>query len=467
MVAMNPWHSFACPQEGVHTAMLRGTAHAQVILLLALLPASGWGQANAPKDFKFTQIDEKVLDEVETVEHQFEKKGLVFNDPALDAHLEQLAKPILQSAGTPDRVHWKLRVLRDPSVNAFAMPNGSIYVHTGLLSLLEDDAELAGILAHEITHVTNRHTFQQYRSYRKKAVALHVLAAAASLAPTNTAWGAAINVVANVSGAALVVSIFGYSRELEREADLAAVDRMAAAGYDPAALPKTFKLLDEKLEVEPVVTFYRDHPKLEERTAYTASTAKAAQIAKRAPVPSSESYLSTVEKAVQYNVQADIDSRRFRTAVARAQRLVALRPTDARNLFLLAEAYRELGPRTAEPTEKDLTSRGKADTRKLLVKRTAIEEEKELLERPEGPATRKANEARAEELYRKAQAADGAFAPAYRGLGLLCEGQGRTDEALRAYQKYLDLAPDASDRLRIQRRLEALDKELKTSGRKE
>lgn len=428
---------------------------AVAVAALALLSSSAWGQATPPKDFKFTQVDEKLLDEVETVDRQFEKKGLVFNDPGLEAHLEDLVKPTLLSVGTPERVRWRFRVLRDPSVNAFAMPNGSVYVHTGLLALMENDAQLAGILAHEITHVTNRHTYQQHRSYRKKMVALHVLAAAASWAPTGTTWGAAINVVANVSQAALIASVFGYSRELEREADTFAVDRMAAAGYDPAELPKTFKLMDEKLEVEPVQTFYRDHPKLEERVAYTTTMAKS-KPSPSAASPSGEAYLGTVEKAVQYNIQADVDSRRFRTALARAQRLVNLHPDDAKNTFLLAETYRTLGARTAQPIEKDLTSRGKSDARKLLVRRTAEEEDKELLARPDGPKTRRANQEKAEELYKKAQAIDASYANVYRGVGLLYEDQGKSAEALGAYRKYLELAPEASDNLRIQRRIDAL-----------
>jgi predicted Zn-dependent protease len=425
------------------------------LFVLIWLSATAWGQSASPRQFQFTQVDEKLLEEVQIVDQQLEKKGLVFNDVALESHLEEVAKPFVAVAGTPERVRWKFRVLSDPSVNAFAMPNGSVYVHTGLLALLENDAQLAGVLAHEITHVTNRHTYENYRSYRKKMVALHVMAAIEAFSPTNTGWGAAVNIVAKAAGTGLVVSIFGYSRELEREADTFAVERMAQTGYDPAEVPRTFKLLDEKLEVEPAITFYRDHPKLEDRIAYTTAMAKAKTVY-APPPPSGQEYLTITERAAQYNVQADIDSRRFRTAVARAQKLVNFRPEEPRNQFLLAEAYRALGSRTTQPTDAELTSRGKSEARKLLVKHTVEEEEKELLARPEGPKVRQANQEKAEDLYKRLESADPSYAAAYRGMGLLYEDQGKPELAVAAYRKYLEMAKDAPDALRIQRRVDAL-----------
>ena len=83
---------------------------------------------------------------------------------------------------TPENVLWRFRAIRDLEINAFALPNGSIYVTTGLLSRMENEAQLAGVLAHEVTHVTNRHTYLEYRSARKKMVAIDVMVAAASAA---------------------------------------------------------------------------------------------------------------------------------------------------------------------------------------------------------------------------------------------------------------------------------------------
>jgi len=461
-------------RERSKTAMCSRSYSAVVVAVFALLSSAVSGQVGPPKDFKFTQADEKLFNEAEAIDRQFEKRGLLFNDPALDAHLEEVAKPIVASAGTPDRVRWIFRILRDPSVNAFAMPNGSIYVHTGLLALLESDAQLAGILAREIAHGTNRDAYRQFRAYRNKAFGRNVAEATAlagSVFPapnlalgTGTYWGALIEVVGGASEVAMATSLFGYSGELEREADTFAVNQMTAEGYDPMELPKALRLLDEKLEVELVTTFYSDHQKLAQRIAYTTSIAKGKQ-SPSAPTPISDPpYAAIVERAVRYNIQADIDSRRFRMAVAHAQHLVDLHPADPEDTFLLAEAYRALGPRTAEPSDKNLTRRGKAHARMELMRRTPEEEENELLSRPDGRRSRQANQEKAEELYVKVQAMNTSYANVYRGLGLLYEDQGKWKEAQAAYGKYLELAPDASEGLRIRRRLDALDKALKESG---
>jgi predicted Zn-dependent protease len=427
-------------------------------VLLTLLPGQAPAQTGAPKNFKFTQLEDKLLEEVELIDRQFDKKGLVFGDPALESHLEQIARPILEAAGTPERVHWRFRILRDPSVNAFALPNGSIYLHTGILSLLENDAQLAGVLAHEITHVTNRHTFEQYRSYRKKMVTVHVLSGLSAWTPGAQAWGSAIRIVSEFGGIAVILSVIGYSRELEREADIFAVDRVSAAGYDPMQVPRTFQLLDEKLEIEPVRTFYRDHPKLEDRVKYTTAMAQSKPAAAAVP-DTSTAYLALAERAVRYNVQADLDSRRFRTAVARAQRLTGFRPNDPSATVLLAEAYRALGARTAEPPKEEIQSPVRSGARRRLNKRTAEEEESELLAQSGGPEIRKANLEKSEELFRKALTSDSSFAPAWRGLGFLYEEQSKPADALPAYRKYLDLAPNAPDKLRVQRRIEGITKE--------
>ncbi|HEX2711755.1 MAG TPA: M48 family metalloprotease, partial [Candidatus Acidoferrales bacterium] len=131
--------------------------------------------------FTFTQIDLDLLKQVDAFDRYTEEKGWVYNDSATTAYLEKVGLALTPKK-TPENVKWRFRVLRDPDVNAFALPNGSIYVNSGLLSRMENEAQLAGVLAHEITHVTNRHTYLQYHSVRKKAVAVNIMIAAADAA---------------------------------------------------------------------------------------------------------------------------------------------------------------------------------------------------------------------------------------------------------------------------------------------
>ena len=139
------------------------------------------GQAVTPP-FRFGAADEKLLEEANELDRQFEKKGLVYHDLVAEPYLEKVGEGLIQGAPAPDRVTYRFHILRDPMVNAFALPNGSIYVNTGLVAVMENEAELASVLAHEITHVTDRHTYILNRSIRKKTVTMEVIAGAAGAA---------------------------------------------------------------------------------------------------------------------------------------------------------------------------------------------------------------------------------------------------------------------------------------------
>jgi predicted Zn-dependent protease len=424
-----------------------------------LLAGLSWPAAQETRGFVFTPADEEMLAEVEALDRQFERRGLVFKDPALEVYLERLAAPVIALAGTPERVRWRFRVLKDPSVNAFALPNGSVYLHTGLLALLENESQVAGVLAHEIIHVTKRHTYLHYRSYRKKAFVRHMVVAAsqaAPMVPVGGSFGVVLSVFEQVGQRLSSTPLFGFSVDHEREADRLAIDLVAEAGFDPAEIPKTFKLLGETLDPEPMRTFYRDPERLAQRLEQTAKLV-ADKPASDSPAPGS-GYLEIASKAIQYNIQADIDSRRFRTALARAQRMAEFRPEDQENRFLFAEAWRALDVRTPAPTARELTREGQSEARNRLRRKTAEEEEKELLSRPEGQANRRANFEKAEELYRSYMSNRAAQAKVHRSLGMLYEEQGRTEQAREAYRSFLELAPESADALRVQRRLEALER---------
>src|SRR5207244_395643 len=128
---------------------------------------------------------------------------------------------------------FKYAVMSDPTLNAFAMPNGRIYVHSGLLARLDNEAQLAMILGHEMTHVTDRHALRFNNDAQNKQILYTVLAVAASIGVAVAAGSrakagdhvgaAVIGQTANaILGLGLqlaaIASINGYGRDLEREA---------------------------------------------------------------------------------------------------------------------------------------------------------------------------------------------------------------------------------------------------------
>jgi len=171
-------------------------------------------------------------------------------------------------------------------------------------------------------------------------------------------------------------------------------------------------------------------------------------------------YFQNVESVMRHDLQLSINAGRARSAVYLAQRLVEFHD-DSENLFWLAESYRTLGPRAPQLTEKQLTNSAMKDAAKKSVKRTVEEEERELLATPEGKENWERHQQLAEQFYRRALNAENPAPVAHRGLGMLYEKLERGTDAVAEYEKYLELSPSAIDRVRIQRRIEALKEKLK------
>ncbi len=403
-------------------------------------------------------MDLKLLDEANEFDRQLIIKGLVLPDPQVTAYVESVGQRLVGDQPLL-RVNFKFRVLRDPMINAFALPNGSIYVNTGLLAILENEAELASVLGHEITHVTHRHAYLFNRSLRKKTVAINVIGMATG-GYSPTVFGVALLAAGVMSEAMVASTIFGYSQEQEREADRDGLDLINRSGYNPHAMPRTFELLDERLEYEPVEGIYHSHPRLKERRDMTQELADKLSN-KDQRVGSEAEYLASTAPAICYNISADLESRRARTALARAERLTRWQPQNADYLMLQADAYRVLGAKTAKPSEDELQKHGQAEARKRFFKLTEEEEQKELLAKPGGPEERRVNFEKAEKYYLEAAQRDATLADPHRGLGFLYEEQARPADAVREYRRYLELAtPGALDRLRVERRANALEKSL-------
>lgn len=437
------------------------------LICFFLLPIAQ-GEDNAAAQFKFTKIDTQVLDDANEFDRLLEKKGLVLHNPELDAYLDSIGRRVIGSRTAPEQVEFRFRVLRDSMVNAFALPNGTIYVTTGLLSLLENEAQLAAVLGHETTHVFARHGYLENRSARKKILAINIIQGVASVVPgggayvseATQAFCVAIQLGAALSSEVLVATIYGYSREMEREADSGGLASIVSANYDPHAMARSFDLMDEdiKLEFEPLQGFYHDHPKLTERRTSALDFASTHSVSEPRSASEKE-YLEKVSPAICYNIETDMNNRRARTALARATRLTAVFPDEPKYQVLLGDAYRLLGARIKVPSEDELSRHGQAEDRKEYFKLTEAELQKRLLQKPEGQTALHDNLEKAETIYLSVIQHDHSYAAAHRGLGFLYEQQAKYAEAAGEYRRYVELVAGTSiDRVRIERRLAAVEK---------
>lgn len=452
----------------MHVRFCGSSALLPILLLTLVSGAVSLRAQEKPDDgFTFTKIDLQLLDNINEADKQVAKKGLLFQDPDLQSYVDSVCKRLIADRPTPEHVEFRCLVIRDPMQNAYAEPNGTVYVTTGLLALLENEAELAGVLGHELTHTYNRHLYLENRSIRKKVLAINILNAAASSAPGGSGvsagvqiFGAAVQLGAAISDQILIASVYGYSRDKEQEADSNGLTAMTAASYDPNAMARSFELLDQgsRYEFEPFDSFYHDHPKLTERRKYAQDFATAHPVADPRPALEKE-YLTKVAPAICYNIEADINSRRARSALRGAQRLVDAFPDVPKYQLLLGDSYRALGAKTKALTDDEMTRHGKSEDRKNFFNRTEQEEQKKLLEKPEGQAAQKDNESEAEKLYLGVVQSNPAYADAHRDLGFLYEQEERYPEAAAQYKHYLEMVAGTSlDHLRIERRLANVQK---------
>lgn len=423
-------------------------------------PASG---SNSPvkvsfgpgSAFQFTKDDLKLLAESNAIDSEFEKKDLVLHDPGVHAYVDAVGRRMLANRPVPDKVTYRFLVLRDSEVNAFSFANGSVYVTTGLLGLLKNEAQLASVLGYETAHVYERHAYLESRNIGQKALTMEIIAAAARWVAWDYAGWLGATVATDLSSLILVESVYGYSRNMEQQADSDGIAAMAAAGYNPHAMAAALDLLDKDsvLEYEPRPTFYHDHPKLQEREAAALEYADS-HTPMGAQIGSAQDYLNAVAPAIADAIESDLENRRPRSAVACATRLVNAFPANPSYEMLLGEAYLQLGAKTAEPTVEELTHQGEANQRKLMLSMSEEQEQQKLLTSDLGRATLKQNQAAAEKLFLSVIQEQPGDALVYRELGSLYEDQGRYSDATANYQQYLKLlAPNSLDRYRIERRL--------------
>ncbi|MET0341404.1 MAG: M48 family metallopeptidase [Polyangiales bacterium] len=198
-------------------------------------------------------------------------EGTPVDDPVVTAAVRAVVDRLAQHA--PHDFKLEVRVLDGPTVNAFALPGGFIVVYTGLLRVTERPEQLAGVLAHEIAHVTERH------GMRRIAQSVGVVALVQLL-------------FGDVSGIAAIAvellregAINSYSREQESEADHDGVQTMARAGLDPRALAEFFAILrKQQHDLPSALSWLGTHPDLGARIARVNAEADTLKVAPAPPL---------------------------------------------------------------------------------------------------------------------------------------------------------------------------------------
>jgi len=174
----------------------------------------------------------------------------------------------------PMPFHIKSAVIANPMLNAFAIPGGHIYIFTGLIQAVETESQLAGVIAHELGHVSQRHVVSRIEKQKK----ISLLSTAGMLAGVLLGVAGGGNNAAQAGQALLVGSqgaataaMLHYSQEDEREADHVGLNSMVKAGYNPEGMPRTFEIMLKNRWYDPgsnMPSYLGTHPGTEERITY-------------------------------------------------------------------------------------------------------------------------------------------------------------------------------------------------------
>lgn len=271
----------------------RFTAALAGALALALLGpgtavrAQGFGSWT---DIFLPESQEKALAEQEhpKVLSQF---GGAYEEPALNAYVQSLVDYLGQTSNRPD-ITYRVTILNSPIVNAFALPAGYVYVTRGLLALADSEAELAGVMAHEIGHVTARHTAQRYGQAVAAQTAVQLLGAAG------------LGQMGKLAEPLAMLGLTSFSRDHEFEADLLGIETMARAGFDPYAMATFLERLDAKTQLDARLSgqpskagagfdLLSTHPRTPERVQRAIAQADVTHV--RDPMAAREIYLRKID----------------------------------------------------------------------------------------------------------------------------------------------------------------------------
>ena len=401
-----------------------------------LPPISASGAAFEPK-----RDERRLWERAREEERKLLKEVEVYQDPLLVDYLDGIVGRLnTEGMAANPELSYRVTVIEEPTLNAFAYPHGSMYVHTGLLARMQNEDQLATVLGHEMTHVEGRHMLRWQRSARNKQIGLGVASIVAAviiageegeaLERGDYGRAARIRVLSDVLVGlgltlAILASINGYGRDLEREADLGAFDKLARAGYDLREAPEVYRRLQDdggdrgKLET----FFFGSHPKLANRVENAEQWLEShpAPAATRAGNPGE--FARRIRPVIRDDARLNMDLGRLKLAEQQLLRAMELMPEDPEAHFLLGR-----------------------------LRQMQLEAEKD--------GERRAGLRReAEAGFREAIRLDPERPGPHRELGLLAYRAKDFATACVQFRHYVDLAPKAEDAGRIRDYILELERE--------
>ena len=374
-----------------------------------------------------------------------ERRGFQYVDAELQAIVDRVALEVLPTP-IDQYVDFRIFLIRDPSPVSFSLADGQIYIHTGLLSRLQSEGQLAAVIAHEAHHVAAHHHFRADKSRRSKATGVGVTGMVAEMA-----MGGALPT--GFMAAAFSQSFrTKFDESLEMEADAQAVDLVTNAGYAKATPLEVLDSItrDPELASPGIVGSWTTLEELEQRRTHLLAIIGDEQSATADPRP------LILRNLIEITIDDYIRLDRAGVAVEWIDALISLEP-DAFLFAAKGDAHEALGPRPnhISPNLK------KSELRKMK-RLTRDEIDEKYLATPEGQTRYKNNRAEAIVAYTESIHLDPNNARAHLGLGRVYFEEQNYRQSGRHLLTYLKLKPDAINRELVLEKLQHIRNEIRT-----
>ncbi len=215
------------------------------------------GERDVGKGINFYSI-EKEIALGRQLAAEVERNAKIVDDPVIAEYINRVGQNLVRNSDA--RVPFTIKVIDSDEINAFALPGGYFYVNSGLVKLAGGEAELAGVMAHEIAHVAARHGTKQATKGQITNLATIPLIFLGGW----TGYG-----IRQAAGLAIPLTFLKFSRNFEREADFLGVQYLYKTGYDPASMIQFFERLKaqkkKKTSKSKIAKVFKTHPLTEDR----------------------------------------------------------------------------------------------------------------------------------------------------------------------------------------------------------
>jgi len=333
-----------------------------------------------------------------------------YDDRLFQEYVSRVGHSLVPEWVDRNEIQFNFSIVNDPELNAFALPDGTIVIHTGLLATLENEAQLATVLGHEIAHVTHKHGYRGYkRAQKMQWVALGAAVAAAAIDADRKAWEGpswASTLVSLGATLTLTAAVNGHGRNLEDDADRVGLNYALDAGYDPFQAPRVWEIFSLHTSDRNAVSnwFFSNHSTHRARIGNLTQEINRYYRDRLDPETlnrNEEEYSRMVARLRRHNAVMDYERKELKNAETAFRSILKSNPDDA-----IAHLY--LGKIVW-------------DTQGMAGGDAALEELK-----------------RASEI-------DPALADPYREKGFIYYSLGYRESAIEAFRTYVEMAPNAAD----------------------